>query len=118
MRPLGSELHTEANCRILILKMGARGSLTFRRDIETSKDVRFFFALDSFAGYVVDAVGSGDALLAYATLALKVTGNEVIASVLGSLAAAVECEKDGNIPVSPEDVRDKLKFLEKRAILV
>ena len=118
VRPLGSELHTEANCRILILKMGERGSLTFRRDIETSKDVRFFFALDSFASNVVDAVGAGDALLAYATLALKVTENEVIASVLGSLAAAVECEKDGNIPISPENVRDKLRFLEKRATLV
>jgi rfaE bifunctional protein kinase chain/domain/rfaE bifunctional protein nucleotidyltransferase chain/domain len=118
VRPLGSELHNEANCQILILKMGARGSLTFRRDIETAEDVRSFFALDSFAENVVDAVGSGDALLAYATLALKVTGKEVIASVLGSLAAAVECEKDGNIPVFPKDVRDRLQLLEKHATLV
>ena len=32
--------------------------------------MRAFFALDSFADRVVDAVGSGDALLAYATLSL------------------------------------------------
>ena len=31
--------------------------------------------------------------------------NSVIASVLGSLAAAVECEHEGNVPVRPKDVR-------------
>jgi hypothetical protein len=66
----------------------------------------------------MDAVGSGDALLAYATLALKVTGNDVIGSVLGSLAAAIECEKDGNIPVSPEDMRHKLLLMENHINLV
>ncbi|MBT5375026.1 MAG: ADP-heptose synthase, partial [Rhodospirillaceae bacterium] len=73
------------------------------------------FVVDSFSSHVVDAVGSGDALLAYAALSLKATGNEIIASVLGSLAAAVECEKDGNIPVHPDDVRRKLETIEKMA---
>ena len=36
------------------------------------------------------------------------TRNEVIASVLGSFAASVECERDGNIPVSRDDVRKKM----------
>ena len=71
--------------------------------------------MDSFAGHVVDTVGAGDALLAYATLAMKATGNDVIASILGSLAAGVECEKDGNIPVSPEDVLRKLQDIETHA---
>jgi hypothetical protein len=46
---------------------------------------------------------------------MKATGNEVIASILGSLAAGVECEKDSNILVSPDDVRRKLKDIEKHA---
>jgi hypothetical protein len=62
-------------------------------------------------------VGSGDALLAYATLSLKVTGNSVIASILGAVAAAVECEYDGNIPVSPDAVRAKLDTIERRSRL-
>ena len=33
-------------------------------------NVRSFFTIDSFAGHVVDPVGAGDALLAYATLGL------------------------------------------------
>jgi len=36
---------------------------------------------------VVDAFGAGDALLAYATLAMVATKNDVIASVLGNMAA-------------------------------
>jgi sugar/nucleoside kinase (ribokinase family) len=75
--------------------------------------VRAFFALDSFAGQVVDAVGSGDALLAYAALALLATGNPVIASVLGAISAAVECELDGNIPVQPQEVLAKLERIER-----
>ncbi len=115
IRPLGSELYRQARCKTLILKMGERGLITFRAPVTESAERRQFFVLDSFAGHVVDAVGSGDALLAYATLAIKATGNEIIASVLGSLAAGVECEKDGNIPVSPDDVRRKLQDIENHA---
>ena len=56
-----------------------------------------------------------DALLAYATLSLIATKSNVIASILGSLSAAVACEHDGNNPVAPEDVLKKLNALEKRA---
>ena len=40
------------------------------------------------------------------------TGNEVIATIVGSLAAACECERDGNIPVTREDVADRIRSLE------
>ena len=70
-----------------MLKLGERGMMTFRAVPKSDEDVRAFFAIDSFAERVIDAVGSGDALLAYASLALFATKNSVIASVLGSLAA-------------------------------
>ncbi len=116
VRPLGLELYKQAGCRTLILKMGERGVITYRAVPKTDEDYRAFFVVDSFAGNVVDAVGSGDALLAYATLAMIKSGNEVIASVLGSMAAAIECEHDGNVPVTADDVRQKLDGVEKRAI--
>ncbi len=115
IRPLGSELYRQARCKTLILKMGGRGLITFRAPVTESPERRQFFVMDSFASHVVDAMGSGDALLAYATLAMKATGNEIIASALGSLAASVECEKDGNIMVSPDDVRRKLQDIENHA---
>ena len=115
VRPLGSELYRRANCGVLILKLGPRGLLAFRRPIgRNDEDFRTFFAVDSFAGGVVDAVGSGDALLAYAAIALKATGNAVIAVILGNIAAGAECEIDGNEPVTPEIVRDKLSNIERQ----
>jgi rfaE bifunctional protein kinase chain/domain len=113
VRPLGLELYRRAECRILMLKLGERGLMTFRSVPKEFEDVRAFFTLDSFADHVVDAVGSGDALLAYAALSMFAGGNEVIASVLGSLSAAVECERQGNIPVRPKDVLDKLDRFER-----
>jgi len=115
VRPLALRLLKEANCRNLILKMGERGLLAYRRRQDVDLDLRSFFAVDSFAEHVRDAVGSGDALLAYTTLAEVATGSTVIAAVLGAIAAAVECEHDGNIPVTPADVLRKLERIEQTA---
>lgn len=115
VRPLGLELFKRARCKTLVLKLGERGLMTFRGVPKNDEDVRSFFTIDTFAENVRDAVGSGDALLAYASLSLFTTGNAVIASVLGSFAAAVECEHEGNIPVSPKDVADKLGRFERLA---
>jgi rfaE bifunctional protein kinase chain/domain/rfaE bifunctional protein nucleotidyltransferase chain/domain len=109
VRPLARELYTRANCKCLIMTMGERGILTYRG----AADRQEFFIVDSFADHVVDAVGAGDALLSYSSLAFYVTGSEAIASILGSIAAAVACEREGNIPVTPEDVMGKLASIEK-----
>ena len=112
IRPLGTRLFEEARCKVLMLKLGARGMMTFR---EAGGDLRSFFGIDSFADHVVDAVGSGDALLAYASLVLKTTGDPVLASIIGAMAAAAECELDGNIPVEPAMVLKKIETYERRA---
>ena len=39
---------------------------------------------------------------------------EVVASILGALAAAVACETEGNTPVSPVQLLEKLDDVEKR----
>jgi rfaE bifunctional protein kinase chain/domain len=111
IRPLALELYTRASCKTLILKLGDRGIITYRAP---NADVRSFFTIDSLVDKLIDAVGAGDALLAYSSLALAVTGSSVIASILGTAAAAVACENDGNKPVAPEDVLRKLQAVEKR----
>ena len=113
VRPLALKLYEQAECKTLMLKLGERGMITYRANQDLHHDVRAFFVIDSFADRVVDAVGSGDALLAYATLTMATSRNEVIASVLGSMAAAVECEHDGNVPVRPEDVSAKIGHVER-----
>jgi rfaE bifunctional protein kinase chain/domain/rfaE bifunctional protein nucleotidyltransferase chain/domain len=109
VRPLALELRRRSKCKTLILKLGQRGIITYRSD---SPVPRAFFAIDSFVEQLVDALGAGDALLAYSTLAMVATKNEVIASIVGSMAAGVECEYDGNGPVKPEAVREKIRRVE------
>jgi sugar/nucleoside kinase (ribokinase family) len=94
-----------------MLKMGERGMITYRAP---GNAVRTFFTVDTFADQVVDAVGAGDALLAYATISLVVSKCVVSASILGSLAAALACERDGNSPVNPADVLKRLNQVERQ----
>ena len=105
VRPLTSILIKNSSCKNLILKLGSRGSMAvnqknFNDEIHT---------LDSFTDNVVDSVGSGDALLAYATLSLIHKDCIGTASIIGSIAAAIECEKNGNIPVTVDEVIEKIK---------
>jgi bifunctional ADP-heptose synthase (sugar kinase/adenylyltransferase) len=111
VRPLAGELYRRAGCKTLMLKCGSRGIIVYRSD--KVDDYRAFFVVESFADRVVDAVGAGDALLAYATLSMVATKNEVISSILGNLAAGVECEHEGNWLVTPDQVIKKIDALEK-----
>jgi sugar/nucleoside kinase (ribokinase family) len=113
VRPLADELHRRANCKTLILKCGDRGIMTCRKKVASSEE-RDFFVVDTFANRVLDPVGAGDALLAYTTLSLIRSGNEVIAAILGNMAAGIECEYDGNYPVTPELVLKKIDAIERQ----
>ena len=73
-----------------------------------------FFVLDSFVENLVDPVGAGDALLAYSTLAMLASRDEIHATIIGMIAAGCECEFDGNIPVSLDHVHKKLDMVEKQ----
>lgn len=113
IRPLASRLYDAADCKFLIMKMGDRGVLTCRSSDHEAVDS--FFVVDSFVRHVVDAVGAGDALLAYATLSMLVTKNSVIATIIGSIAAALEVEADGNIPITQDKVLERIIAVEAEA---
>jgi cytidyltransferase-like protein len=111
LRSLASSLYSLAECRVLILKLGERGSMTYKSS--AASDLAGWFQLDSFSTSAIDPVGAGDALLAYATLALKVSGSPEQAAILGSVAAACECEVDGNVPVSRDQVLARIDAIER-----
>lgn len=107
VRPLTSILIKNSLCKNIILKLGSRGSIaanhkSFNDEIHT---------LDSFTNNAVDPVGSGDALLAYSSLSLLHKNCIGTASIIGSIAAAIECEKNGNIPVKVDEVIEKIKTI-------
>ena len=116
IRPLASTVYDAARCKLLILKLGERGVLACCSADHESHDS--FFVIDSFVDRLVDAVGAGDALLAYATLAMLAVRDAPMATILGSMAAAVECECDGNIPVTVDDMRGKIDAIERQISLV
>lgn len=113
IRPLATRLFLAANCSNLILKLGSKGCMGYRKQ-KSNDEFPEFFVLDSFADHIVDPVGSGDALLAYATLAERATGSQIIAAILGAIAAGCECELDGNIPISASAIEKKISEYEKR----
>ena len=106
---LTRRLIKETKCRNLILKLGNRGlvgaSVLDKNDYATS--------IPSFATNVVDPVGAGDALLAYSTLSMLVSKSIVISSIIGSIAGACECEIDGNMPIKPSLVYEKIEQINK-----
>jgi sugar/nucleoside kinase (ribokinase family) len=113
IRPLAAALYDAARCKTLILKLGDRGVLTCRHGGHEALDS--FFVVDSFVDRLVDGVGAGDALLAYATLCMLATKSNVIATIIGIMAAACECERDGNVPVTVEDIHRRLDAVEQQA---
>lgn len=115
VRPLASQLYDKSGCKLLMLKLGERGMLVCRDKDHESLDS--FYVIDSFVEDLVDPVGAGDALLAYATLAMLATGNDAISSILGAMAAACECEYDGNIPITTEAMHRKIDLVQKHVDL-
>jgi rfaE bifunctional protein nucleotidyltransferase chain/domain len=113
IRPLAASLYDAAHCRTLILKLGDKGVLTCRHDDHEALDS--FFVVDSFVDRLIDGVGAGDALLAYSTLCMLATKSDIIATIIGVMAAACECEVDGNIPVRTDDVHQKIDSVERAA---
>src|SRR5215510_1591117 len=112
IRPLASNLYDASRCKLLILKLGERGVLACCNANHESLDS--FFVIDSFVDRLVDAVGAGDALLAYSTLAMLAVRDAGIATILGTMAAAVECEVDGNIPVTADDLCTRIDAIERQ----
>ena len=107
---LSTLLYEACQYKNLILKLGERGIFCVSTDVSELPNA--YFSIDSFCSNVVDAVGAGDALLAYSTLTMLATGSIVTAGILGSMAAACECEVDGNVPVRAEQVTAKLTLVE------
>lgn len=112
IRPLASLVYDQARCKLLILKLGERGVLACRDREHYSLDS--YYVIDSFVDTLVDAVGAGDALLAYSTLAMLASNNDAIATILGCMAASCECEYDGNVPVTLDNVRAKIDAVERQ----
>jgi rfaE bifunctional protein kinase chain/domain/rfaE bifunctional protein nucleotidyltransferase chain/domain len=64
--------------------------------------------LPSLAHHVIDSLGCGDALLSVASATLAAGGSLHAAAYLGSIAASIEAEQLGNIPITTDSVMERL----------
>ena len=108
---LADLLYEKTKCQNLILKLGPRG--VFCNGLKNKK-MQPPFSVGIFTDNVQDAVGTGDALLAYSSLSLKVSGSLIIAAILGSFAAACACEVEGNVPITIDKIINKIKEVQKK----
>ena len=113
VRHLAQQILERAEARYLVLKLGDRGILSYRRH---SDSPRSFFHIDSFTENLVDAVGAGDALLSATSLAITRTDDIVQSSILGNIAAAAACGQEGNLPISRDDIGEVLISLESALV--
>jgi rfaE bifunctional protein kinase chain/domain len=111
IRPLATNLFDNSKCKLLILKLAEKGILVYKKN---RTQVDSFYALDSFVENLVDPVGAGDALIAYATISMIISKNYAVASIISSIAAAIACEVEGNIPITVKEVEERLSIIEKK----
>ena len=94
-------------CKNLILKLGADGFVIFTK--KNNKIIND--ALPAFNKDPIDISGAGDSLLAYVNFSLSKDLNIWEASLVGSLAAAIQISRKGNIPVELSEVINLLEVL-------
>ena len=103
------KLLEETKSKAAIITMGAEGLIAFDRLESASADP---FAsrvrgehVPALAPFAIDPLGCGDSLLSAVTLALASGAPLVSAAFIGSVAAAVQAQRIGNIPISATDLR-------------
>ena len=89
-RDLMKQLSKQMNTKNLVVTQGNDGATLY-----VSADNKYYHC-PAFANKVVDKIGSGDAMLALFSCALKIGINPNLALFIGSLAAAQSVEMIGN----------------------
>jgi rfaE bifunctional protein kinase chain/domain/rfaE bifunctional protein nucleotidyltransferase chain/domain len=117
---LGAMILTQTGNESLIITLGERGLMIFDTSgsplgeeckslplYEIKKRMQPEY-LPSFATFVTDAMGAGDALLATISCCLAAGAGMLESAFLANCAAAVECRKMGNTEVRREEILEIL----------
>jgi sugar/nucleoside kinase (ribokinase family) len=107
-------LLNRTGARQAMVTLGKQGLVTFDRNEEEPDDRLRSEYLPALSNLAVDPLGCGDAMLAAATLTLASGGSLQAAALLGSIAAAIEVEQIGNIPVSADQIFDRISQADAR----
>jgi rfaE bifunctional protein kinase chain/domain len=103
---LAEQLHRVSGAKNILLKLGEDGLLVHTRG--SSDDSWETDKIEALNLSPKDVAGAGDSLLVVSGLVLALGGSIWEASVLGSLAAAIQISRIGNIPMLPQDLLNPL----------
>jgi rfaE bifunctional protein kinase chain/domain len=90
----------------LIITLGADGLFLESNSLKNEKQPEL---IPSFARNVLDVSGAGDSLLVLASLALSTGSSLEAAAYIGSIGAAIQTQRIGNIPLFVEDLAACIK---------
>ncbi len=105
---LAQNLCHKCNAQNVVITLGAEGILMY--SAEAGSSIFHTDKLPALNSSPKDVAGAGDSLLTAAALTLIAGGSLWESAFLGSLAAACQVSRTGNIPVSIEDLRQGLKY--------
>ena len=94
---IAEKLRLHMNVASILLKLGSDGVLVHGTDAQGK--IMATDAIPSLNPNPVDTSGAGDSMLAAASLALAIERNLSKAGLLGSVTAAVQISRTGNIPI-------------------
>jgi len=101
------KLRALSKAKNIILKLGAEGSLIHTRILKRNNLLTD--RISTLNSSPQDVMGAGDAMLTASTLALKVGANIWEASLIGSIAAAIQVGIRGNTPLKLDEILNILE---------
>ena len=99
---LAEKLRNQSRAKNIILTLGAEGLLAHATS--TNNDEWLTDRLPAFNTAPKDSAGAGDSLLTCCSMAMAVGADIWQSMYLGSIAAACQVSRVGNIPLSPRDI--------------
>ena len=99
---IAESLRNKINPKSIIIKLGADGLVI--NGVKSNGELLTLDALPSLNINPIDVSGAGDSLLAASSLALVIENNLAQAALIGSIAAAIQIGRIGNIPIEGENL--------------
>lgn len=104
---LSSELAKKTKAKKILLKLGEEGLLI--HNVSKKEGMFLTDRLNALNQEPIDTSGAGDSLLISSALALKVGASIWEAAYIGSVAAAIQVGRVGNVPLKSKEIIEYLK---------
>lgn len=103
---LSEKLHKKSNPNYIFTTLGSEGVMIFN----SNKKELLTDNIPALNNNAKDVSGAGDSLLTCSSMALAVGANIWQSTYLGSIAAAIQVSRVGNIPIKKDELLSELNF--------